>query len=213
MSEDMEVACLLCLSDDKSFPETFWAICQMTNRPQRRFGTSGPSTLRKMTIWAHLHSGVFAWKGIFMDCHADARNDGWKSPSALPCPLLEFYKFPQSFGQLPIRGAKSVRILFGRLAGRKIMDCHADARNDGCEVTGLPLFARNDGCEVTGLPLFARNDGYEVTGLPRWRSQWRAWYMSLQKFFYQNCFWRQFVKSFFPCLRIKDCICGAKRYG
>ena len=158
MSEDMEVACLLCLSDDKSFPETFWAICQMTNRPQRRFGTSGPSTLRKMTIWAHLHSGVFAWKGIFMDCHADARNDG-------------------------------------------------------CEVTGLPRFARNDGYEVTGLPRFARNDGCEVTGLPRWCLRWWAWYMSLQKFFFQNFLWRQFVKSFFPCSRIKDCICGAKRYG
>lgn len=32
------------------------------------------------------------------------------------------------------------------------MDCHADARNDGCEVTRLPRFARNDGYEVTGLP-------------------------------------------------------------
>ena len=132
------------LSDDKLPAETFWAICQMTNRPQRRFRTSGPSTLRKMTIWEYLYSGAFAWKGIFMDCHADARNDG---------------------------------------------------------------------CEVTGLPRFARNDGYEVTGLPRWRSRWWAWYMSLQKFFFQNFLWRQFVKSFFPCSRIKDCICGAKRYG
>ena len=92
------------LLDDKSFPETFWAVCQMTNRSQRRFkpfvrwqivprdvlsrlsddkspseaflGRAAPSTLRKMMIWEHLHSGVFAWKGIFMDCHADARNDG-----------------------------------------------------------------------------------------------------------------------------------------
>ena len=173
------------LSGDKSSAETFWAICQMTNRSQRRFGTRGPSTLRKITIWEHLHSGVFAWKGIFMDCHADARNDGWspfwlrlvsslnftnslnssdsspirgaksarilfgrlaggkiidchadarnggwKSPLASPCPLLEFHKLPQSFGQPPIRGAKSARILFGRLAGGKIIDCHADARND-----------------------------------------------------------------------------------
>ena len=37
MSEEMEVVCLLCLSDDKSFPETFWVICQMTNRSQSRF--------------------------------------------------------------------------------------------------------------------------------------------------------------------------------
>ena len=44
------------------------------------------------------------------------------------------------------------------------------ARNDGCEVTGLPCFARNDGCEVTGLPHFARNDGCEITGLPRFPS-------------------------------------------
>ena len=93
---------LLHLSDDKLPAETFWAICQMTNRPQRRFWDERPpSTLRKMMIWEHLHSGVFAWKGIFMDCHADARNDGWKSPSASPCPLLEFHKLPQSFGQLP----------------------------------------------------------------------------------------------------------------
>ena len=94
------------LSDDKSFPETFWAICQMTNRPQRRFGMGDPSTSRKMTIWARLYSGVFAWKGIFMDCHAS----------------------------LAMTGVRS-------------LDCHADARNDGCEVTGLP----------------------------RWRSQWRVW--------------------------------------
>ena len=157
MSEEIEVACLLCLSDDKlspetfwaicqmtncpqrrfepfvrwqiarrgvlshlsddkSFPETFWAICQMTNRPQRRFGTSVPSTLRKMTIWAHLYSGVFAWKGIFMDCYAS----------------------------LAMTGVRS-------------LDCHADARDDG---------------------------------LGTW-----------------------VYKSFFPCSRIKDCICGAKRYG
>ena len=171
ISEEIEVVCLLCLSDDKSSPETFWAVCQMTNCPQRRFepfvrwqiarrdvlshlsddklpaetfwaicqmtnrpqrrfesfvrwqiiprgvlGRAPPSTLRKMTIWEYLHSGVFAWKGIFMDCHADARNDG---------------------------------------------------------------------CEVTGLPRFARNDG-----LGTW-----------------------VYKSFFPCSRIKDCICGAKRYG
>ena len=37
MSEEIEVACLLCLSDDKLSPETFWAVCQMTNCPQRRF--------------------------------------------------------------------------------------------------------------------------------------------------------------------------------
>ena len=37
MSEEIEVACLLCLSDDKLPAETFWAVCQMTNCPQRRF--------------------------------------------------------------------------------------------------------------------------------------------------------------------------------
>ena len=37
MSEEIEVACLLCLSDDKSSAETFWVVCQMTNCPQRRF--------------------------------------------------------------------------------------------------------------------------------------------------------------------------------
>ena len=130
MSEEMEVACLSCLSDDKSSPETFWAICQMTNCPQRRFGTSGPSASRKITIWEHLHSGAFPWKGIFMDCHADARNDGWKSPLASPCPLPEFHLPLNPSGSPSIRGAKSARILFGRLAGGKIIDCHADVRND-----------------------------------------------------------------------------------
>ena len=157
MSEEIEVACLLCLSDDKLPAETFWAVCQVTNRSQRRFESfvrwqivprdvlsrlsddkSFPEAfwderslrfkknndLRASPFWS------FAWKGIFMDCHADARNGGWKSPSASPCPLLEFHKLPQSFGQPPIRGAKSARILFGRLAGGKIIDCHADARND-----------------------------------------------------------------------------------
>ena len=78
------------LSDDKSSPETFWAVCQMTNRSQRRFGTGGPSASRKITIWEHLHSGAFAWKGIFMDCHADARNDGWSPLWLRLVPSLNF---------------------------------------------------------------------------------------------------------------------------
>ena len=31
MSEEMEVACLFCLSGDKSSAETFWDVCQMTH--------------------------------------------------------------------------------------------------------------------------------------------------------------------------------------
>ena len=31
MSEEMEVACLWCLSDDESSAETFLAVCQMTH--------------------------------------------------------------------------------------------------------------------------------------------------------------------------------------
>ena len=158
MSEEMEVVCLLCLSDDKlpaetfwaicqvtnrsqrrfepfvrwqivprdvlshlsddkSFPEPFWAICQMTNCPQRRFepfvrwqivprdvlshlsdDKSFPETfwderslrfkknddLRVSPFWS------FAWKGIFMDCHADARNDGWSPLWLLLVPSLNF---------------------------------------------------------------------------------------------------------------------------
>ena len=160
VSEEMKVVCLLCLSDDKSSPGTFWAVCQMTNRSQRRFepfvrwqialrdvlshlsddklpaetfwvvcqmtnhsqrrfepfvrwqivprdvfGMSDPSTSRKMTIWAHLHSGVFAWKGIFMDCHADARNDGYE-----------------------VTGLPRWR---SQWTGMRPLDCHADARDDG----------------------------------------------------------------------------------
>ncbi len=84
MSEEMEVACLLCLSDDKSFSEAFW--------DERSLHLKKNDDLRVSPFWS------FAWKGIFMDCHADARNDGWKSPLASPCPLLEFHKLPQSFG-------------------------------------------------------------------------------------------------------------------
>ena len=185
MSEEMEVACLLCLSDDKLPPETFWVVCQMTNRSQRRFepfvrwqivprgvlsrlsddklpaetfwaicqmtncpqrrfepfvrwqiarrdvfGMSDPSTSRKMTILEYLYSGVFAWKGIFMDCHASLAMTGVRS---LDC-----------HASLAMTGMRS-------------LDCHADARDDG---------------------------------LGTW-----------------------VYKSFFPCSRIKDCICGAKRYG
>ena len=119
------------LSGDKSSAETFWAICQVTNRSQRRFGTIGPSTLRKITIWEHLHSGASAWKGIFMDCHADARNDGWSPLWLRLVPSLNFINSLNPSDSPSIRGAKSARILFGRLAGGKIMDCHADARNDG----------------------------------------------------------------------------------
>ena len=181
MSEEMEVACLLCLSDDKSSTETFWVVCQMTNRSQRRFESfvrwqivprdvlshlsddklpaetfwdersllfKKNNDLRASPFWSFCLKGYFyglprwrsQWRvklpfgfalsppwisqtpsilraaspirgvkssrilfcrlagGKIIDCHADARNDGWKSPSASPCPLLEFYKFPQSFG-------------------------------------------------------------------------------------------------------------------
>ena len=54
MSEEMEVACLLCLSDDKSSPETFWAICQMTNCPQRRFEPFVRWQIARRDVLSHL---------------------------------------------------------------------------------------------------------------------------------------------------------------
>ena len=45
-------------------------------------------------------------------------------------PSLNFTNSLNPSDSSPIRGAKSARILFGRLAGGKIMDCYADARND-----------------------------------------------------------------------------------
>ena len=225
MSEEMEVACLWCLSDDKSSAETFWVICQMTNCPQRRFESSvrwqiarrdvlsslSDDKLPAETFWAicqmtnrpqRRFKPFVRWQIVprdvlsrlsddksFPEAFWDGRslrfkknNDlraspfwsfclkgyfyglprwrsQWrvKSPLASPCPLPEFHLPLNPSGSSPIRGVKSSRILFGRLAGGKIMDCHADARNDG---------------------------------LGTW-----------------------VYKSFFPCSRIKDCIFGAKRYG
>ena len=57
------------------------------------------------------------------------------------------------------------------------MDCHADARNDGCEVTRLPRFARNDGYE--GLV-------YEFT-----------------KVFFPKLFLEAICQKFFPVLEDK----------
>ena len=105
------------LSDDKSSPETFWDEWPLYLKKN--------DDLRASPFWS------FAWKGIFMDCHADARNDGW-IPLWLRLVLsLNFTNSLNPSDSSPIRGAKSARILFGRLAGGKIMDCHAEARNDG----------------------------------------------------------------------------------
>ena len=46
-------------------------------------------------------------------------------------PSLNFTNSLNPSGSSPIRGVKSSRILFCRLAGGKRIDCHADARNDG----------------------------------------------------------------------------------
>ena len=157
ISEEIEVVCLLCLSDDKLPAETFWVICQMTNRSQRRFESFVRWQIARRDVLSHL-SGDKSFPEAFWDerpLHFKKNDDlrvspswsfclkgyfyglpRWRSqwrvkpPLASPCPLLEFHKLPQSFGQPPIRGAKSARILFGRLAGGKIIDCHADARND-----------------------------------------------------------------------------------
>ena len=105
------------LSDDKSFPEAFW--------DERSLYLKKNDDLRASPFWS------FAWKGIFMDCHADARNDGWSPLWLRLVPSLNFTNSLNSSDSPSIRGAKSARILFGRLAGGKIIDCHADARNDG----------------------------------------------------------------------------------
>ena len=108
---------LLHLSGDKSSPETFW--------DERSLHFKKNNDLRVSPFWS------FAWKGIFMDCHADARNDGWSPLWLLLVPSLNFTNSLNPSDSSPIRGAKSARILFGCLAGGKIIDCHADARNDG----------------------------------------------------------------------------------
>ena len=199
MSEEMEVACLWCLSDDKlpaetfwaicqvtncpqrrfepfvrwqialrdvlshlsddkSSPETFWAICQMTNRSQRRFKPFVRWQIARRDVLSHLSDDKsspeafwderplhfkknddlraspfcsFCLKGYFYGLPRWRSQWRVKPPLASPCLLLEFHKLPQFFGQPPIRGVKSSRILFCRLAGGKIIDCHADARNDG----------------------------------------------------------------------------------
>ena len=172
------------LSDDTRAKLTIYSICQMTNCPQRRFESFVRWQIVPRDVLSHLSgdksSAETFWDGrsLYLKKNNDLRASPfwsfclkgyfyglprWRSqwrvkpPLASSCPLLEFHKLPQSFGQPPIRGVKSSRILFGRLAGGKIIDCHADARDDG---------------------------------LGTW-----------------------VYKSFFPCSRIKDCICGAKRYG
>ena len=65
MSVEMEVACLLCLSDDKLPAETFWAACQMTNCPQRRFRTSSPLHLKKNDDLSVSLFWSFCLKGYF----------------------------------------------------------------------------------------------------------------------------------------------------
>ena len=130
MSEEMEVACLLCLSDDKLPAETFWAVCQMTNRSQMRSGTRGPSASRKITIWEHLHSGVSLERVFLWIATLTLAMTGESPLRLLLVPSLNFTNSLNPSDSSLFRGAKSVRILFGRLAGGKIMDCHADARND-----------------------------------------------------------------------------------
>ena len=150
---------LLHLSDDKLSAETFWAICQMTNRSQRRFESfvrwqivprdvlsrlsddkSSPETFwderlpppqekwrfESISILEFLLERVFLWIATLTLAMTG------ENPLRLRLvPSLNFTNSLNPSDSSPIRGAKSARILFGRLAEGKIMDCHADARNDG----------------------------------------------------------------------------------
>ena len=64
MSEEIEVACLLCLSDDKSFPETFWGECLLHFKKN--------DDLRASPFWS------FCLKGYFYGLPRFARNDGYE---------------------------------------------------------------------------------------------------------------------------------------
>ena len=164
------------LSDDKLFPETFWAFCQMTNCPQRRFEPFVRWQIVPRDVLSHLSDDKSSPEAFWDErpLHFKKNDDLSASPFWSFCLKGYFYGLPRF------------------------------ARNDGYEVTGLPRFARNDGYEVTGLSCWrsqwrvwghwiatltlammgmrsldchadARNDGCEVTGLSRWRSQWRVW--------------------------------------
>ena len=163
-----------------------YCVCQMTNRPQRRFESFVRWQIARRDVLSHLSDDKSFPETFWGECllHFKKNDDLRASPFWSFCLKGYFY--------------------------------------------GLPRFARNDGCEVTGLP--------------RWCSQWRVWghwiatltlamtgvrsldchaSLAMTGMRSLDChadarndrFGTSVYKSFFPCSRIKDCICRAKRYG
>ena len=83
MSEESEVASLLCLSDDKSSPETFWAICQMANRSQRRFELFVRWQIARRDVLSHLSDDKLSPETFWVVCqmtNCPRRRFGTSSP-------------------------------------------------------------------------------------------------------------------------------------
>ena len=171
MSKEMEVACLLWLSDDKSFPETFWVVCQMTNRPQRRFESFVRWQIARRDVLSHLSDDKSFPETFWAICQMTNRSQrrfGASVSSTLR--KMTIWEHLHS-GVLLERVFLWIATLTLAMTGVRSLDCHASLAMTGMRSLDCHADARND--------------------------RFGTWV----------------YKSFFPCLRIKDCICGAKRYG
>ena len=118
MSEEMEVACLWCLSDDKLPAETFWVVCQMTNCPQRRFEPFVRWQIVPRDVLSRLSDDKSSPE-TFWDERLPPPQEKWRFESIS---ILEF---------LLERVFLWIATLTLAMTGMRSLDCHADARDDG----------------------------------------------------------------------------------
>ena len=132
MSEEIEVACLLCLSDDKLSPETFWAVCQMTNCPQRRFKPFVRWQIVPRDVLSHL-SDDKSFPEAFWDEQPPPPQEKWRFERVFILEfLLERVFLWIATLTLAMTGVRSLDCHASlAMTGMRSLDCHADARDDG----------------------------------------------------------------------------------
>ena len=148
------------LSDDKSSPETFWAVCQMTNRPQRRFEPFVRWQIVPRDVLSRLSDDKSSPETFWNErpLHFKKNDDLRASPSWSFCLKGYFYGLPRWRSQWRVWGhwiatLRSQWRVWGHwivtltlamtgmrsldchaslaMTGMRSLDCHADARDDG----------------------------------------------------------------------------------
>ena len=120
------------LSDDKSSPETFWAICQVTNRSQRRFEPFVRWQIVPRDVLSRLSDDKSSPE-TFWDERLPPPQEKWRfeSISILEFLLERVFLWIATL-TLAMTGVRSLDCHASlAMTGMRSLDCHADACNGG----------------------------------------------------------------------------------